>query len=58
MKEQKKFYIIRGKNENGTYTYTGAYITNTDKLIGKEQEFTFYDQQNCYKEGHFTPLKS
>jgi hypothetical protein len=56
MKEQKKFYIIRGKNENGTYTYTGAY-TNTDKLIGEEQEFTFYDQQNCYKEGNFTPLK-
>ena len=37
------------QNEDRTYTYTRAYITNTDKLIGKEQESTFSDQQNCYK---------
>ena len=45
------------KNEDGTYTYTQAYITNTDKLIGEEKEYTFSDQQNCYKDGIFTPLK-
>jgi len=46
------------KNEDETYTYTRAYITNTDKLIGEENESTFSDKQKCYKEGNFTPLKS
>jgi hypothetical protein len=54
----KKVLYNEKQNEDGTYTYTGAYITNTDKLIDEEKEFTFYHQQNCYKEGHFTPLKS
>jgi hypothetical protein len=53
----KKVLYNERQNEDGTYTYTSAYITNTDKLIGEEKEFTFYDQQNCYKEGNFTPLK-
>ena len=37
------------QNEDGTYTYTRAYITNTDKLIGEEKESTFLINKSVIK---------
>ena len=49
-------YILYNERHSGdgTYIYTGAYITNTGKLIGKEiDNCRFSHPQNCYKHGGF-----